>query len=154
MLTLNSAYWIANMFALSGWTILFLYFLLPARLVTLAAIAIPMLLSVGYLGSVLFALPFFGGGFGSLESLSGLYLQPIAVLAGWIHYLAFDLFIGGWQVRRARSIGLPVATVLPCLLLTMVFGPVGLLLFFSVQWRWQSRLSRRVERGSIASHSS
>ena len=152
MFTLNTVYWIANICALSGWVLLFCYSLLPSRWVSRAGIWIPAALSIGYLCTVIFALPFIGGGFGSLESLAGLYQHPIAVLAGWVHYLAFDLFLGGWQVRRAQAIGLPVSVVLPCLLLTMVFGPVGLLLFCLVQWWWQS--NEQVSRDSVAGHSS
>lgn len=136
MMTLNSLYWMANIWALSGWLVLFLYSIVPARAVLFAGICMPLGLSVAYMGSVFFALPYFSGGFGSIESLTHLYQHPIAVLAGWIHYLAFDLFLGGWQVRRAQTIGLPVAIVVPCLLLTLVFGPVGFLIFYAAQWRW------------------
>ena len=51
------------------------------------------------------------------------------LLAGWLHYLAFDLFVGAWIVRTARSEGMPFLLVLPCLPLTFLFGPAGFLLF-------------------------
>ena len=136
MVTLNSLYWATNFCALGGWLLLIFYPVVPNRAVLFAGICLPLGLSVAYLCSVFFALPHFSGGFRSIESLSTLYQHPVAVLAGWIHYLAFDLFLGGWQVRRAKIIGLPVAVVIPCLLLTLVFGPVGFLAFYAVQWRW------------------
>lgn len=43
----------------------------------------------------------------------------------WVHYLVFDLFVGAWEVRDARALGLPHRWVIPCLLLTLWFGPVG-----------------------------
>lgn len=137
MMTLNSMYWLVNLWALTGWALLLLYAVLPARVVLFAGICMPLGLSLAYLGAVCLALPYFSGGFGSLDALAGLYGHPQAVLAGWVHYLAFDLFLGGWQVRKAQAARLPVALVIPCLLLTMVFGPVGLLLFYALRWRWQ-----------------
>lgn len=134
MITLNSLYWLANIWALCGWLILMVYSALPVTVVRFAGIWMPVGLSLGYLSLVGFALPHFSGGFGSLDSLARLYDQPVAVLVGWVHYLAFDLFLGGWQVRRAQALALPVAAVIPCLLLTLVFGPVGLLAFMAVQW--------------------
>ena len=138
MISLNHLYWIANLWALCGWLVLFFYFALPVRMVRFAGIFMPLGLALAYLCAVIFALPLFSGGFGSLESLGQLYQHPVAVLVGWIHYLAFDLFIGGWQVRRAQSIGLPVVVVVPCLLLTLLFGPIGLLVFYMLQKWWPS----------------
>jgi ABA4-like protein len=64
---------------------------------------------------------------------------PVAVpalLAGWTHYLAFDLFIGGWEVRDAQARGIPHLLVVPALVLTFLFGPAGLLLYLAIRsWR-------------------
>ena len=70
-----------------------------------------------------------GGGFGSLEGVMLLFTSPHAVLAGWIHYLAFDLFVGAWEVRDARRHGLSHWMVVPCLALTLMLGPFGLLTY-------------------------
>ena len=51
------------------------------------------------------------------------------LLAGWVHYLAFDLLVGAWIVRTARAEGIPHWAVMPCLILTFLFGPAGLLAF-------------------------
>lgn len=76
-----------------------------------------------------------GGGFGSLEGVMLLFTMPHAVLAGWIHYLAFDLFIGAWEVRDARRRGIPHVWLLPCLFFTLMLGPVGLLLYLGVRFQ-------------------
>ena len=55
------------------------------------------------------------------------------LLAGWIHYLCFDLFIGSWEVRDAKAQGISHWLVIPCLFLTFMFGPVGLLLYFALR---------------------
>ena len=52
------------------------------------------------------------------------------LVAGWVHYLAFDLFVGSWEVRDARESGVPHVFVVPALALTFLFGPAGLLLYF------------------------
>ena len=48
-------------------------------------------------------------------------------------YLAFDLLIGSWQVRNAQVLGISDLIEIPCLALTPVFGPAGLLLYFIVR---------------------
>ena len=63
-----------------------------------------------------------------------LFTSPHAVLAGWIHYLAFDLFVGAWEVRDARRHGLSHWMVVPCLALTLMLGPFGLLINAGLLW--------------------
>jgi hypothetical protein len=70
-----------------------------------------------------------GGGFRTLAQVMVLFSSPYAVLAGWVHYLAFDLFTGAWEARDAARLGLSRWIVLPCLVLTFLFGPVGLALY-------------------------
>ena len=73
------------------------------------------------------------GDFNSLAGVRGLFQSDRLLLAGWIHYLAFDLFIGSWEVRDARRLGIPHLLVVPCLLCTLMAGPVGLALYFAVR---------------------
>ena len=73
------------------------------------------------------------GGFGSLADVSLLFSEPALLLAGWVHYLAFDLFIGAWEVRDAQKHGVPHLLVVPCLILTFMLGPIGLLLYFAIR---------------------
>lgn len=93
--------------------------------------AVPLLLSVGYL--LMFALHWRGeGGFGSPAEVRALFDVPGLLVAGWMHYLAFDLFVGTWIAERAQRIGLPHLATVPMLILTFMFGPVGLLSFMAV----------------------
>ena len=124
---------IANLIAIVGWLLIAI---LPrwkyTRVVVLSG-AIPLLLAVAYL--VLIVL-FFGkaeGGFGSLADVMKLFTNEWAVLAGWIHYLAFDLFIGSWEVQDAQERCVSHILVIPCLVLTFLFGPIGLLLYHIVR---------------------
>ncbi len=73
------------------------------------------------------------GGFDSLANVRKLFMNDRALLAGWIHYLSFDLFIGTWEIENAKSLGISRWLVLPCQILTFLFGPIGLLLYFLIR---------------------
>ena len=73
------------------------------------------------------------GGFGSLSDVASLFANPWLLLAGWLHYLAFDLFVGAWEVRTARAEGIPHWQVVPCLALTFLFGPAGFFVFSALR---------------------
>jgi hypothetical protein len=96
-----------------------------------AQIAVPAILAIAY---VLLIRAGFGeaegGGYGSIGEIRALFASDSALVAGWFHYLAFDLFIGAWIVREGLERKLPPFLILPCLPLTFLFGPAGLLLFF------------------------
>jgi hypothetical protein len=91
---------------------------------------IPSLLGLAY-GWALLANPGApeGASFGTLEGVMLFFTSPYATLAGWIHYLVFDLFVGAWEVRDARRHGIPHWMVLPCLFFTLMLGPIGLGLY-------------------------
>ncbi len=72
-------------------------------------------------------------GFGSLDAVSRLFSVDGLLLGGWVHYLAFDLFVGSWEVENARQRGVPHGWVIPCLLLTLMAGPAGLLLYLLIR---------------------
>jgi hypothetical protein len=72
--------------------------------------------------------------FGSLKGVTALFTNPLAVLIGWVHYLAFDLMVGLWIKRNSLKYGISHWLIIPCLLLTFMFGPVGLLLYLIIRW--------------------
>ncbi len=95
---------------------------------------IPLLLSVAYL---ILIVMFFGqteGSFGSLEGVMKLFTNKWGVLAGWIHYLAFDLFVGSWEVKDSQEKGISHWFVIPCLILTFMLGPIGFLLYSIIRF--------------------
>lgn len=120
---------VVNLVAILGWLLIAI---LPrwryTRIVVLSG-GIPLLLAVAY--TILIVI-FFGkaeGGFGSLADVTKLFTNEWTVLAGWIHYLAFDLFVGSWEVRDSQKKGVSHVLVIPCLFLTFMFGPMGLLAY-------------------------
>ncbi|MDX3807617.1 ABA4-like family protein [Bosea thiooxidans] len=127
-LTWDAAFSGANLLAISGWLLLIAA---PRWRIgqALAGLLIPTLLSLGYF--VLIAAYWHGaqGGFSSLDDVAALFRSRPLLLAGWAHYLAFDLLIGAWLLRRSQSDGLPHWAMIPVLVLTFLFGPVGYLLY-------------------------
>lgn len=73
------------------------------------------------------------GSFNSLAGVGALFAQPSALLGGWIHYLAFDLFVGGWIAREGSALKVSAFILTPILLLTFLFGPAGYLVFVLVR---------------------
>lgn len=93
---------------------------------------LPVALSVVYLAML--AAHWRGqGGFGSVAEVRALFDVPGALVAGWVHYLAFDLFVGSWIAERAGALQMPHVLLVPVLLLTFLFGPLGLLAFALLQ---------------------
>lgn len=99
----------------------------------LAAVWIPALFAVIYLAIVATTFWSTEGTMGSLAGVQQLFQNPWMLLAGWVHYLAFDLLIGSWEVRDAQEHGVPHLLVVPCLALTLLFGPVGWLAYRGVR---------------------
>lgn len=127
---------IAQPLALVGWTMLLFAPLMPKLADRIAGFAIPILLALVYAFMLISYLPGAEGGFTTLPEVMKLFTVPGLAMAGWLHYLAFDLFIGGWEVRTARREGMSHWLVLPCLALTLLAGPIGLLLFLALRaWR-------------------
>lgn len=75
-----------------------------------------------------------GMSFSSLYGIMVGFSAPHVAVAGWIHYLIFDLFVGAWEARDARRRGVPHLLLVPCLLATLLIGPVGLLLYVLVRF--------------------
>ncbi|HMK17409.1 MAG TPA: ABA4-like family protein [Chitinophagaceae bacterium] len=71
--------------------------------------------------------------FGSLNGIMDLFTNKTAVTAGWVHYLAFDLLTGIWIKKNAQKYNIHHLILIPCLLLTFMLGPIGLLLYLLVR---------------------
>ena len=95
---------------------------------TVAGMAIPLALSAAYAALILVFWWSAEGGFDSLANVQKLFTSPWVALAGWIHYLAFDLAIGAILARKIMAAGLSRLFLIPILPLTFLFGPIGFLL--------------------------
>lgn len=70
-----------------------------------------------------------GADLGSLGGVAALFTQPRALLAGWVHYIVFDLFVGAWIARDAQRRKINRVIVFPVLALTLMLGPSGLMAY-------------------------
>lgn len=132
LLTPDFLFALANPLALLGWALLVLAprWIGTRRLVLSGAL--PLVLATAYV--LLIEWHYLGehagqGGFSSLSEVAALFRDPWALLAGWVHYLCFDMAVGIWESLDARRRGVPHLLLVPALLLTFLFGPLGLLLY-------------------------
>lgn len=121
----------ASTAALAGWVLLIVLPRWPA-LITALRFGLIGLLSLAY-ASLIFVFFFRaeGGGFNSITEVRALFMNNGALLAGWIHYLAFDLFVGIWIAERSDAAGVNRLLQAPILLATFMFGPLGLLIHYA-----------------------
>jgi len=143
MIDPTTAFRIGGYLAMLGWIgLLASLFIASARpTAQLAArIAIPALLAIAY-GLLIWAGfgEAEGGGFGSITEVRALFASDSALAAGWLHYLAFDLFVGSWIAADGIERRIPALLILPCLPLTFLFGPLGLLLYLALRLAFQRR---------------
>jgi hypothetical protein len=133
-MTIESVFSACNMLALAGWILLLA---VPRRgwAMTIAGTAIPLALATIYLTLFAWHARESDGGFSSLAAVARLFDNRWLLLAGWVHYLAFDLFIGAWETRDALARRVPRLLLAPCLLLTFMLGPIGLLCYHAVRAR-------------------
>lgn len=135
-MTIEQLFSISSMLAMLGWVILLASPLIPRAAQIASGVIIPGLLSIIYAALILAFWSRSEGGFDNLAGVMQLFTFQEAALAGWIHFLAFDLFLGAWEVRTAKKEGIPFYLVIPCMALTFMFGPIGFLLFLGLRaWR-------------------
>lgn len=120
----------ASSLALAGWAVLILGILLGKPLLRdrIAGLWVPLVLAAAY---TMFIAVFWWdaeGSFDSLADVQRLFTWPWVALAGWVHYLAYDLFIGALLARRVMEAGFSRLFLIPILPLAFLFGPIGFLL--------------------------
>ena len=143
----ETLYTIVNVLVLPPWLLLIVAprwkWTLP-----LASIAYPSLLGLMYVALLAFNVRSMTDGIASLDNLARLFENPSVLLMGWVHYLAFDLFVGSWQVRDAQRLEIPHVLVVPCLLLTLLLGPTGLVCYFAIRFARSSHRNKCSKRSA------
>ena len=129
---LEQIFSIAGALASVGWLLLII---VPKRqlAVHVAGVFFPLILATLSLYFIAMNLRGADGGFGSLADVAMLFQKRELLLAGWIHYLCFDLFIGAWALRDSQANGIPHLVMIPCLIMTFMLGPIGLLFYFAIR---------------------
>jgi hypothetical protein len=78
---------------------------------------------------------FIRGDLTGIDGIQALFADDGGLVLGWTHYLAFDLFIGQWIAKDADHKGFSRMVQAPILLLTLLAGPIGLLLWLVIRER-------------------
>lgn len=133
-MTPDSIFSICNIIALIGWIILIVvspfWFdtdkLLIGIIVTLFAIVYAWCISQSFAASDVEK-------FSTLDGVMSLFTNKMAVTAGWVHYLAFDLMTGIWIKKNSIKYGISHWFIVACLLFTFMLGPFGLLMYFIIR---------------------
>ena len=95
---------------------------------------IPLLLALVYAFYIFQTLQIGGWmDFSNLAAVMALFTEENAILAGWVHYLAFDLLVGMWILDENIKLGIHQLLLVPCLVGTFMFGPLGFLLFMIIR---------------------
>jgi hypothetical protein len=119
----------ALMILLPGWS--WTRRIIASPLIVLPVVLIYALLVIPAFGEVLPAVasPTLGGVRELLGTANG-------AAAGWAHMIAFDLFVGRWSWLDSRDRGVPALVMAPVLLLMILLGPLGLLVYLLVRSRY------------------
>ena len=132
----STMYLVLNLGILPFWALLIF---MPRAQMTdtlVHSVMMPLILGVTYAWLLATALSLpapEGAGFSSLEGLMKLFTVEMALVAAWSHYIVFDLFVGAWEARDAQRVGMNHLLLVPCLVLTLLAGPIGLLAYIMVR---------------------
>lgn len=133
-MTTSEVFSLANVIAMPMWILMIILPNWKATRFLIDFKVVPLLLSglyAIYIISTMLSGPDMD--FGSLESVMHLFTFENAVLAGWVHYLAFDLLVGMWMLNENRTLKIHAIIMAPCLIGTFMLGPIGFLIFMAIR---------------------
>ena len=92
---------------------------------------VPLGIAMGYVYFLSTTTGTFSADFSSLNSLTEMFqnAEPRGVAAGWLHYLAFDFWVGCWMLKNSQEKSIKHVWMILPLLSTFMLGPVGVLLY-------------------------
>ncbi len=82
--------------------------------------------------------------FTTLAGVQQLLSSSGGATVGWIHYLAFDLFVGLWVARNADKCGFARWLQIPVLLFVLMLGPLGLTLYLLLRFTRYNKVADAV----------
>lgn len=142
----NALFGAMNLLAMLGWAVLLLAPRRWALLGLVPRVLVPGVIAVVYTALMGAHFAQAGGGYGTIAAVRTLFASDPVLVAGWGHYLAFDLLVGVWLAERMDRAGVPRLLQAPVLLATFLFGPVGWLLGLATEAAARFR-SQRMARG-------
>lgn len=129
---------ISGLFVLPFWLLMIVA---PHWRVTLRILKSPFVIIVPVIAYVIFVLPQIGT---LLPKVIAPKLPEISALLGtlegatiaWMHFLAFDLFVGRWAYLDSRERGISAWLMAPILFFILMLGPLGFLMYLVVRMVW------------------
>jgi len=76
-----------------------------------------------------------------LDAVSNLFTDKIFIILFWLHFLAINLFCGGWMVKDSQKFGINKILVSFPLLITYFIGPIGLTLYWIIRIFYAKRIN-------------
>jgi Domain of unknown function (DUF4281) len=141
---LETIFSLASLAAVIGWLALLAAPLARPRLIIVARLMAMILCAAYFTQLFTITQPVQGGSFSTLAGVTALFSLPGNVMLGWTHFLAFDLFVGSWEIENAGKLGIPHWAMVIPLGLTFMLGPIGLLTYVAIRtihvWRRHGRL--------------
>ncbi|WP_100260790.1 ABA4-like family protein [Qipengyuania seohaensis] len=135
----DTAFGIANALALLMWVALVFLPRSPALLSAILYLGVGLLSAAYAVFLIAVVTGVFpgveGGNFSSIEGVRQIFASDAGVTIGWIHYLAFDLFVGLWIARDADAKNFSRFIQAPILFATLMAGPLGLVLWLAIRER-------------------
>ncbi|UVO52946.1 ABA4-like family protein [Sphingomonas sp. SUN039] len=142
-MTLDQIFSLCSLLAFAGWIALLAAPLSRIPLIRGARLLSAALALAYFVQLFTITQPVESGSFSTLAGVSALFSMPGNVMLGWTHFLAFDLFTGAWEVEDAGKIGVPHWAVIVPLVLTFLFGPIGLLTYGAIRTAHRLRTTGR-----------
>ena len=68
-----------------------------------------------------------------IDSLLNLFSNSLYLMTFWIHFIAINLFVGGWIVKDSQRFLINKFLLAIPLLLTYLIGPIGLLIYWFIR---------------------
>ncbi len=123
---------LVNLLALIGWVLMLLSNIIKTENIIVGIIVTLLAIVYSWLIFSHFK-PAGASGFSTLDGVIKLFSSKPLVLAGWVHYLAFDLMTGLFICANSRKHNINFWLIIPCLFFTFMLGPFGLLLYLLIR---------------------
>ena len=76
-----------------------------------------------------------------LTELSRLFEDHLYIMIFWTHFIAINLFIGGWIVKDSQKFAINKVLMAVPLIVTYLIGPLGLILYWIIRIFYAKRIS-------------
>jgi len=76
-----------------------------------------------------------------LDAVSNLFTYKAFIILFWTHFLAMNLFCGGWIVKDSQKFGINKILMAFPLLITYFIGPIGLTLYWIIRIFYSKRIN-------------